>query len=235
VTGIDLIYPNEWREYSLTNHSYVWYASYGSNLNEERFLCYIHGGQPKGSTVVELGCRDQTLPIENRPIQMPYSLCFAGETPRWGGGRAYIRHQMTKNSLTYGRMYLITAEQFIDVVSQENQGLDIVVDLLEVQNLGKQRIGESYYGTILYLGVEKDIPIFTFTSNEEIDEGDLSAPSEAYLGTIIAGLLETYSFQNEEIINYFIDKPRVADQWSRESLLNCIDAIRKRDKYNRMM
>ncbi|MBL0236650.1 MAG: hypothetical protein IPQ02_08595 [Saprospiraceae bacterium] len=38
---------------------YIWYASYGSNLLEERFQCYIKGGMPKGSTKTYLGCRIQ--------------------------------------------------------------------------------------------------------------------------------------------------------------------------------
>ena len=28
----------------------VWYASYGSNLARDRFLCYLEGGRPKGAT-----------------------------------------------------------------------------------------------------------------------------------------------------------------------------------------
>jgi hypothetical protein len=209
------------------NHdSYVWYASYGSNLNEDRFLCYIRGGQPMGSTVTEPGCRNHTLPVESCSILIPYPLCFSGETPRWGGGRAYIGHHKMENSPTYGRMYQITAEQFMDVVSQENQGFDVNVDLQQIQDLGRQCICDSFYGTIVCLGSEKGMPIFTFTSNEEIPDHDLSAPSEAYLGTIIAGLLDTYSFENKEIVDYLIDKPRVWDKWTRESLTDLIEMKR---------
>ena len=32
---------------------YLWYASYGSNLNLDRFMCYIVGGKPKNSTKIE--------------------------------------------------------------------------------------------------------------------------------------------------------------------------------------
>lgn len=211
----------------MTQDRYVWYASYGSNLNEERFFCYIRGGQPLGSQEVEPGCRNHTLPVENRSIHIPYPLFFSGDSPRWGGGRAYIGHHKTENSPTYGRMYKITAEQFMDVVSQENQGLEINMDLRKVQDLGRLCICESYYGTILCLGTEKDIPIFTFTSNEVINESDMSVPSESYLGTIITGLLSTYSFQNEEIIDYLIDKPLVQDKWTRESLLHLIEQKRR--------
>ena len=35
----------------MDNATYVWYASYGSNMNRERFLCYIRGGQPEGAEI----------------------------------------------------------------------------------------------------------------------------------------------------------------------------------------
>ena len=35
----------------------VWYLSYGSNLLEERFLCYIEGGTPPGSKSFHSGSR----------------------------------------------------------------------------------------------------------------------------------------------------------------------------------
>src|SRR6266851_737509 len=34
-----------------------WYAAYGSNLAEDRFLCYVRGGRPAGGKVNLLGCR----------------------------------------------------------------------------------------------------------------------------------------------------------------------------------
>jgi len=41
----------------------VWYCSYGSNLDEERFKKYIVGGPVRGSKRVERGCRhDKSLP-----------------------------------------------------------------------------------------------------------------------------------------------------------------------------
>ena len=35
----------------------VWYLSYGSNLLEERFLCYIEEGTPPGSKSFHSGSR----------------------------------------------------------------------------------------------------------------------------------------------------------------------------------
>lgn len=77
---------------------YVWYASYGSNLLEERFLCYIRGGQPAGSTESEPGARDPSLPLRSIQFSMPYPLYFAKERTKWGkGGVAlFVKSEMSK-------------------------------------------------------------------------------------------------------------------------------------------
>lgn len=74
----------------------VWYVSYGSNLMEERFHCYIKGGIPAGSNEAEKGCRDHTLPVHNKGCELPYPLYFAKDTSKWGtGGVAFIGHRST--------------------------------------------------------------------------------------------------------------------------------------------
>lgn len=206
----------------------VWYASYGSNLDQRRFMCYIGGGQPEGSSESEVGCRIQTPPLETRPVTIPYPLYFAGESSRWGGGVAFIGHQrQDRPSHTLGRMYLITVEQFIDVVSQENRGVEIKVELQQIHAAGKQQLMESDYGTIVSLGTDKGIPVFTFTSHLDLDTQPSTAPSSSYLGTIVAGLLQTYQVKNEELIDYLLEKPGVSLQWSRESLKQLIESRRK--------
>jgi hypothetical protein len=63
----------------------VWYASYGSNLQRERFMCYIEGGTPEGSAKRNEGCRDKSEPTESRPISLNFELYFAGRSGTWGG------------------------------------------------------------------------------------------------------------------------------------------------------
>ena len=45
-----------------TNQEYVWYVGYGSNLNKQRFLCYILGGTPKYGCKSNQGCINKALP-----------------------------------------------------------------------------------------------------------------------------------------------------------------------------
>ena len=100
---------------------YVWYASYGSNLLRERFLCYIQGGLIPGNDKAERGARNPSLPIDDRRIIIKHDLFFALESEKWqGSGVAFIDYHHNNHAKTLGRMYRITEEQFIDVVLQEN-------------------------------------------------------------------------------------------------------------------
>ena len=54
--------------------SYVWYASYGSNMSKERFLCYIRGGSVEGMTKRCEGCADPSEPLKDLYIEIPHEL-----------------------------------------------------------------------------------------------------------------------------------------------------------------
>jgi hypothetical protein len=139
----------------MKNIDYVWYASYGSNLCRERFLCYILGGQPEGSGKTERGCKDNSLPLKDKVIRIPHALYFAEYSQRWGGGVAYIGHRrIPPKAGALGRMYLIHVEQFLDVVRQENNdGIPISIsDVQDAFNKGSKTYEGFRYGKILYIG-----------------------------------------------------------------------------------
>lgn len=200
---------------------YVWYASYGSNINRERFFCYIRGGQPIGSSEVEVGCRDHSIPVDESPFIMNRPLYFAKKAARWDyQGVAFIGQQKSEH-VTFSKKYLITTEQFLDVVKQENSGVTFDIGLSEVKEIGSKIFCEnSWYGNILYLGESKGFPIFTFTAPWDMTETELKKPSHAYLRTIINGLKVDYS--NEEIYDYFINKPGIKGYYSINELASLI-------------
>lgn len=105
----------------------VWYASYGSNLLRSRFMCYIRGGRPKSSSKGYRGCTDKSEPLKDKPVRIPHELYFSGRSSVWGGGGggvAFIKPtRASKGEFTLGRMYLITREQFTQVVRQEKKTL----------------------------------------------------------------------------------------------------------------
>ena len=86
-----------------TGSDLVWYASYGSNLCEDRFLCYIKGGMPQGSKKMHLGCSDKTAPRATQNIIINRALYFAKEYSSWGkGGVAFIKMNQMKKKLLLG-------------------------------------------------------------------------------------------------------------------------------------
>ncbi|WP_245837259.1 hypothetical protein [Virgibacillus phasianinus] len=197
--------------------NYVWYASYGSNLSRERFLCYIEGGQPKGSADVEIGCSDNSLPIKEATHIMQHPLYFAKASARWQNqGVAFIGLKKEEKHHTYSRKYLITEEQFKDVVKQEN-GVAIDMDLDDIKQRGLRTLKDTWYGTLLYVGEEDGYPIFTFTADFDSDV-PVTKPSKQYLGMIINGLRNTLKLDRTEVVNYLSTKPGVADNYSREDI-----------------
>ncbi|MDP4084086.1 MAG: hypothetical protein Q8934_05660 [Bacillota bacterium] len=206
----------------IKGQKYVWYASYGSNINSHRFLCYIQGGKPEGSSKVETGCKDPSLPLDETNYIIDHPLYFAKDAGRWDfQGVAFIGLDKDETSNTLSKMYLITVEQFLDVVKQENNGIEFEIDLNEVKIHGSKIFREhAWYGNMLYLGEKNEYPIFTFTSPWGIDEIKWKKPSNPYLKTIITGLQETYT--NKEIYEYFKDKPGIKGEYSDEELAKLI-------------
>jgi len=192
----------------------VWYASYGSNMLKNRFLCYIRGGTPESADKNYLGCSDKTEPIEDKPIILPYSIYFSKQSYIWENkGVAFIKPLRDENLRTLGRMYLISKDQFIELVHQEN-ALDprntfIDIDFAYLILNGETKIPANWYSRIIYIGDKKGHPIFTFTSTWDDSEIILLPPGEKYLRTIIKGIKETYNMANEEIIQYLIALPGI--------------------------
>ena len=186
----------------------VWYASYGSNLLYDRFMCYIKGGTPEGSTKYCPGCSDQTPPQDRRPKTIHHELYFTKNSPSWGGkGVAFIKSHKDENAQTLGRIYLITKEQFTQIVRQENSRLPdnprISIDFKETIEQGESMIDGGWYSRLIYLGEEDGCPIFTFTGYWDDDAIEENKPCEAYRKTIVRGLRETYPEMSEgEIMNY---------------------------------
>jgi hypothetical protein len=182
----------------------VWYASYGSNLKRARFMCYIKGGIPPGGTKPNKGCfRDKNDPIEIRQKSLTYELYFAGESETWGkGGVAFIRGE---GGHTLGRMYLITDEQFNDVVMQENgkrpDGSRFVPVFEQLVGRRESPLDDNpLYGKILNIGSKEERPILTFTTARRLT---LNEPSENYLKVIASGIKETYpQMSDDDIVAY---------------------------------
>jgi hypothetical protein len=207
-----------------------WYASYGSNLLRSRFLCYLQGGQPEGASREYSGCTDRTPPTADKPIEIPHELYFSQSSSIWEDKAvAFIKSNRSEDAQTLGRMYLITLEQFTEVVRQENgfeaddRSIQINFDELIVQ--GETSIKPTWYGRIMYLGEEGGSPIFTFTARWDDELIESNAPGEKYLKTIMRGLKETYNLTDNELVKYFESKSGIHNNLSEEILKNYVSKL----------
>lgn len=188
--------------------SYVWYVGYGSNLSEQRFLCYIKGGIPHYGNRKNEGCSDKNPPIENKRIEIHYELYFALPdkleiTQNWGpGGVAFVNPDEGEKSKTFCRMWKITKEQYEEVRTQE---------------------GRAWYDKEIKIGEEGGVPIYTMTSKKI--QTNLLSPSDAYIKTIALGLRETYKLDNEGIAHYLIDKKGIKANLREGELLRILASL----------
>ena len=205
---------------SQTNVHDIWYACYGSNIREERFLCYINGGTPPGAIRNFTGCADKTKPKESRKIKIHREMYFAKESVTWnGGGICFLRPEENKNFETLGRSYLINTGQFNDLVRQELKfDGELVIDFDKLIKDGSYNcMTDGRYGLLLYLGEMQGNPIVTFTSEKFLEE-EINSPNRAYLSTIINGIREIYRLGDEELHEYFRQKKGIKG-WAIESEL----------------
>jgi hypothetical protein len=104
--------------------------------------------------------------MESQPILLNYELYFSGRSRTWGnGGVAFIRENQARGP-TLGRIYLITDEQFNDVVMQENSktpdGSRFVPEFEKLVSRQEWCLGNSaWYGKLLNIGWEGCYPILT--------------------------------------------------------------------------
>ncbi len=194
----------------------LWYVAYGSNLSRVRFAYYLRGGRPDRALRTYPGCRNPELPEVDGPVVIPGGLRFIGTSSVWGGGLAV--YDRAAEGEVAARAYLITAEQFVDIVAQETRrepGLDI--DLAPVRETGWHSFGPGHYQTLANVGTRDGLPMLTFTSGR-IDDLETTAPSEGYLRTIAVGLAESHGWSSEQIGSYLARFPGAAGIWTVDAI-----------------
>lgn len=188
--------------------SRVWYAAYGSNLDENRLRIYLEGGTLTGSNIHAEGSRDRSRPRRSAPIYLAHGLLFAGHSVRWGGAPAFL-NPIPGSGQSLCRAYDITWEQFEDIVSQENSRSagSVTFNLKAVAGAeGRFVLDESWrYNAVLFLGMLDDLPVLTITSNREDVLSARAAPSHAYLEVITLGLRQAYPGMTDEEITDYLD------------------------------
>lgn len=202
----------------MENKDLVWYAAYGSNISEERFLHYIKGGIPSGSERNYEPCSDLTPPRDIRPYEINFELFFARESISWNGGIAFIETEKSNETKTLAKLYLISKTQFNHLAKGETQAQGSVeIDFDQAANEGRTVFKRpSWYGLVLFLGYFEDLPVFTLTGEKPIEV--FTKPNEKYLSVIASGLRHTHDLNNQEIFQYFISKKGIRDHYKNYEL-----------------
>ncbi len=198
----------------------VWYASYGSNLCEERFACYIAGGRPRGASRTYVGSRDDSPPRDSVALEIPHQLYFSGESRIWGGSPAFIDRHPIDGVVALARGYLIGWDQFEDVLAQENGRPSSSIEIddhLLVPGFSRQ-IGSGRYENLLCTERLNDTPVVTFTAPWSLSEVTPAAPSAGYLAMLITGLREAHHLSDETLTRYLGSAPGCSKSAVRHAL-----------------
>lgn len=169
----------------MTDPDLVWYAAYGSNLSRERFMRYLEGGRPEGSTFTEAGTPDPTPPRDSRAVVLRRRLVFAGWSHRWEGATAHLMAEHDPSARTLARLYLVSREQLESVCAQEGAAYELVECHEPVD----------------------DHLVFAVTMT---DPGPLGAPSDEYVNTLVLGLAESWGLGETAARRYVEEMARHA-------------------------
>jgi hypothetical protein len=193
--------------------AWVWYVSYGSNMCVDRLSSYLSGTAPLGARRAYPGCRDRRAPLRATGYELAGGVYFATESAVWGGGRAFYDPELPGSAAA--RAYLITSGQFADIVTQEmyrTPGEDF--DLAIVLAKRRVELGPGRYETLLHVDELDGYPLLTFTAPWQAADVSWTPPSAPYLRVIMAGLRETYGWDNHRIARYLARLPGARGYWT---------------------
>lgn len=203
---------------------YVWYAAYGSNLFSERLLTYLEGGRFGANTWNHPGARDSSPPLAERADFLPHQLVFARKSPAWNkGGVAFLHPRRDAAQQTLGRLWKVTAQQFEDIVRQENRDPELTIPWDTIAD--EPVVGTGWYGRLLHLGTRDELPVLTCTIDDHGISGATVTPDESYLAALVAGLHETYHLGRQGVAKYLAGCPGVSGTWSKNRLMKLWDTV----------
>ncbi len=202
----------------------VWYASYGSNCDAARFSLYLAGGEGDGAPGSHRGARNPGPPLDSAPMEFDSQITFNGLSKRWGGGVAFLEHQRVDSGTpgALGRRYLVTQEQFEDVVAQENRRPTMPLPFESISPGETRVVGEGWYDALVSLRPVAGVPVFTFTSSTAPESSTSTPPALTYLRTVASGLLQAHDLTLAQVVDRLRVPGVVAASWTAPELLNLL-------------
>jgi hypothetical protein len=187
---------------------HIWYVAYGSNLSWERFCYYLRGGRPDGIEREYPGCLDTSHEIDSFGLMITGGVYFAGHSSVWRAGMAFYDPDATGEVAT--RAYLITTEQFVDVLAQETRrSPGMTLDLGPIFRGERYSKGVGGYPILVRVGESHGLPLVTFTCERRAAPA-FAAPSEPYLAAMAIGLSQAHGWSEVQIDGYLSAIPGAA-------------------------
>ena len=167
---------------------------------------YLSGGLAPGRVRHQSGARDQSRWRNDVALELPHRLLFGGRSKSWGGGGFAMVDPTVADRTTLARGYLITVQQFQDVLAQESwRDIGDEVDLAAAIERGSSVIGSGHYDLVLCVGHRGGHPMLTFTTPKPIHHIERNAPVPAYEATIVAGLRQSHGLSERSAKSYIRD------------------------------
>jgi len=156
---------------------------------------------------------------------------FARKSLRWNGAPIFLEKN-TSNNKCVARMYLITEEQFDDIVAQENyleKAPSTWDSLLQARQMAQKNgthvfLPNAWYGTLLFLGSvstsktkskglgSESWPVFTFTHDSD-EKNAVGPPAPLYLNILARGINQMSGFL---CVNNFQETDKAKEHKSQE-------------------
>lgn len=153
--------------------------------------------------------------------------------PSWAEAETVAElEQRFSNGYALGRAYLITEEQFWEVVEQENYAniLQQQCSLQEHLEAGLAQSGKlqliegaaAGYDHLLFFGYHQGYPMVSFSGKKSVK--DLASPNAAYLNTLIRGLRETFHMDRDGVSEYLHGSAGLSHTLTKGELHGIVDA-----------
>ena len=170
----------------------VWYVAYGSNLSADRLRRYL------------ARCDPSSDPLDRRPMVLDHRLFFADHSTRWGGGCAFVDPEADVGAGTLATAWLVPVTQFLGIWAAENgvAERDVAFDPAPLSP-GEARLAHpsGRYGLVLGCPSPDRRSALTFTTPER-PLPDATPPSDDYVATIVAGLIEGHGLSEAAARTY---------------------------------
>ncbi|MEI2676169.1 MAG: hypothetical protein V9F05_19205 [Chitinophagaceae bacterium] len=190
------------------NSNMIWYACYGSNMDNDKFIKYIQGGEltVNGHEKNYIPCPTDTEPArQSEQYLIDRRFYFAKESTTWNKhGVGFISPRRSSRSRTYARIYLISRAQFSHLFAQENSRQTAQINYENLNEKGFLDFEYSFYNRIIQL--EENLngcPVLTFTNKSILLP---NKPLKEYVRLICKGLRLTHNLSDKNIFEYLSKK-----------------------------